>query len=317
MDVFMGCYLWDVFKSKIKNFLIIMKEKPPKALEFMQKVQRTMTRYRGKVSNSEFKASDFELIPVEVIIPNLDPVFHDYRIVNLSDIHLGQWITPQHLEGIVELANKQNPDLITITGDFVSYILDDVEEPLKRLLKLLNPKDISLAVLGNHDHWLGADRIRNILKSCNITDVSNDFFTLKRESANSEAVLHVAGVDSVMLDKHRLDLVMENIPKEGPAILLAHEPDFADVSSITGRFGLQISGHSHGGQFIIPGLGTIIRGPHFIKYPLGKYQVGDMIQYTSRGLGTNVFWFRINCPPEITIFHLKSPEVDDEKNRSE
>ncbi len=294
-----------------------MKEKPPKALEFMQKVQRTMTRYRGKVSNSEFKASDFELIPVEVIIPNLDPIFHDYRIVNLSDIHLGQWITPQHLEGIVELANKQNPDMITITGDFVSYILDDVEEPLEMLLKLLEPKDISLAVLGNHDHWLGADRIRNILKSCNITDVSNDFFTLKRESADSEAVLHVAGVDSVMLDKHRLDLVMENIPKEGPAILLAHEPDFADVSSITGRFGLQISGHSHGGQFIIPGLGTIIRGPHFIKYPLGKYQVGDMIQYTSRGLGTNVFWFRINCPPEITIFHLKSPEVDDEENRRE
>lgn len=294
-----------------------MKEKTPKALEFMQKIQRTMTKYRGKVSNSEFNASDFELIPVEIIIPDLDPLFHDYRIVNLSDIHLGQWITPHHLEGIVKLVNKQNPDMITITGDFVSYILDEVEEPLERLLKLLDPRDISLAVLGNHDHWLGADRIRNILKSCDITDVSNDVFTLKKSSNDNNAVLHIAGVDSVMLGKHRLDLVMEKIPSEGPAILLAHEPDFADVSSITGRFGLQISGHSHGGQFIIPGLGTLIRGPNFIKYPLGKYQVGDMIQYTSRGLGTNVFWFRINCPPEITIFHLKSPEVDDEQVRQE
>ncbi|MDP3034234.1 MAG: metallophosphoesterase [Methanobacteriaceae archaeon] len=294
-----------------------MKEKTPRALEFMQKIQRTMTKYRGKVSNSEFKASDFELLPVEVIIPDLDPLFHDYRIVNLSDIHLGQWITPHHLEGIVELVNQQNPDMITITGDFVSYILDEVKEPLERLLKLLYPKDISLAVLGNHDHWLGADRIRNILQNCDITDVSNDVFTLKRASADNNAVLHIAGVDSVMLGKHRLDLVMEKIPSEGPAILLAHEPDFADVSSITGRFDLQISGHSHGGQFIIPGLGTMIRGPHFIKYPLGKYQVGDMIQYTSRGLGTNVFWFRINCPPEITIFHLKSPEVDDEQVRQE
>ncbi|MDP2835539.1 MAG: metallophosphoesterase [Methanobacteriaceae archaeon] len=294
-----------------------MKEKTPRALEFMQKIQRAMTRYRGKVGNSEFKASDFELIPVEVIIPDLDPLFHDYRIVNLSDIHLGQWITPHHLEGIVELVNNQNPDMITITGDFVSYILNEVEKPLERLLKLLNPKDISLAVLGNHDHWLGADRIRNILQNCDITDVSNDVFTLKRASADNNAVLHLAGVDSVMLGKHRLDLVMEKIPSEGPAILLAHEPDFADVSSITGRFDLQISGHSHGGQFVIPGLGTMIRGPHFIKYPLGKYQVGDMIQYTSRGLGTNVFWFRINCPPEITIFHLKSPEVDDEQVRQE
>jgi predicted MPP superfamily phosphohydrolase len=289
-----------------------MDEKTPRAMEFRQKIQRAMTRYRHKVKNSEFKPSDFELIPVEVIIPNLDPIFHNYRIVNLSDIHLGQWITPHHLEGIIELVNEQKPDMVTITGDFVSYILDEVEEPLEKSLKLLKPRDISLAVLGNHDHWLGAEKIRNILEKCSVNDVSNDVFTLKREINGENAILHVAGVDSVMLDKHRLDLVMEKIPSHGPAILLAHEPDFADISSITGRFGLQISGHSHGGQFIIPGLGTIVRGPHFIKYPLGKYQVGDMVQYTSRGLGTNVFWFRINCPPEITIFHLKSPEVHDE-----
>lgn len=287
-----------------------MNEKTPRAMEFRQKIQRTMTRYRHKVRNSEFKPSDFELIPVEVIIPNLDPIFHNYRIVNLSDIHLGQWITPDHLEGIIDLVNKQNPDMVTITGDFVSYILDEVEEPLEKSLKRLSPRDITLAVLGNHDHWLGAEKIRIILKNCSVTDVSNDIFSLNKEINGKKATLHVAGVDSVMLDKHRLDLVMEKIPNDGPAILLAHEPDFADVSSITGRFGLQISGHSHGGQFIIPGLGTIIRGPHFIKYPLGKYQVGDMVQYTSRGLGTNIFWFRINCPPEITIFHLKSPEVN-------
>jgi predicted MPP superfamily phosphohydrolase len=60
-------------------------------------------------------------------------------------------------------------------------------------------------------------------------------------------------------------------------------------------------------------MGTFIRGPHFIKYPIGKYMVKDMMQYTSRGLGTNVFWFRINCPPEITIFKLKSPYITEEK----
>jgi predicted MPP superfamily phosphohydrolase len=203
---------------------------------------------------------------------------------------------------VVDLINNQKPDAITITGDFVSYILEEVAEDLEVALKKLNPKEISIAVLGNHDHWMGADKIREILKKCNIIDASNDVYTLKR----GEAQLHIAGVDSVMLNKHRLDLVIEKLPEEGPAILLAHEPDFADVSSSTGRFSLQISGHSHGGQFIIPGLGTFIRGPHFIKYPHGKYQVGDMVQYTSRGLGTNIFWFRINCDPEITIFKLKS-----------
>ncbi len=277
-----------------------MKEEEPKGLKYMQKVQRGMTRWREKVVTTKFNHGDFRVEEVEVIIPSLDREFDGYRLANISDIHLGQWITAEHLEGVVSLVNQEKPDSITITGDFVSYILEDVKEDLESSLKLLKPKDESFAVLGNHDHWLGAGQIRSILQASNIIDVSNDVYTMFRK----KAALHIAGVDSVMLGRHRLDQVMEKLPEEGPAILLAHEPDFADVSSTTGRFSLQISGHSHGGQFLIPGLGTFIRGPHFIKYPVGKYQVGNMTQYTSRGLGTNIFWLRINCPPEITMFTL-------------
>lgn len=273
-------------------------------LKYMQKVQRGMTHWRNKIGNPEFNHKDFQLEHVEVTIPGLDPSFHNYSLANISDIHLGQLITPKHLDGVIDILNKEKPDSVTITGDFVSYILDDVADDLENSLKRLKPKEFSIAVLGNHDHWLDADQIRGILDRCNIIDVSNDFFTIYR----NEAPLHIAGVDSVMLGMNRLDLVMEKLPEKGPAILLAHEPDFADISSSTGRFSLQISGHSHGGQFLIPGLGTFIRGPHFFKYPAGKYMVGDMVQYTSRGLGTNVFWLRINCDPEITIFKLKCPE---------
>jgi predicted MPP superfamily phosphohydrolase len=279
-----------------------MKDDKLKYKRFRVKMQRSMTDLRNKYLNPEFNADDFQVEHVEVDMPGLSSLFDDYRIVNISDIHLGQWLTPKHLEGVVDMVNQQEPDMVAITGDFVSYILDDVAEDLESSLKELKPNELSVAILGNHDHWLGADKIRKILSDCDIMDVSNDVLTIKRE----EAQLHIAGVDSVMLNKHRLDLVMEKLPDEGPAILLAHEPDFADISSTTGRFSLQISGHSHGGQFVIPGLGTIIRGPHFIKYPHGKYQVNDMVQYTSRGLGTNVFWFRINCDPEITVFTLKS-----------
>ncbi|MDI6643757.1 MAG: metallophosphoesterase [Methanobacteriaceae archaeon] len=281
------------------------KESEPKALKYRQKMQNSMDRARSKIGRHKFKSEDFEIVTIKVTIPDLSPEFHNYRIVNIADIHLGQWLTPVRLDGVINLINNENPELVTITGDFVSYEIDGVLDDLNRCLKKLNPKDISLAVLGNHDHWLGADKIRNVLKKSNIIDVSNNVFTLKKKGS----VLHIAGVDSVMLNKHRLDKVMNLIPEKGPAILLAHEPDFADISSTTGRFSLQISGHSHGGQFIIPGMGTFIRGPHFIKYPVGKYKVGDMVQYTSRGLGTNVFWFRINCPPEITVFILKSPEI--------
>lgn len=284
-----------------------MKEKNPGALKYMQKVQRGMNRWRDKIGNPEFNRQDFQVEEVEVIIPSLNPVYEGYRLANISDIHLGQWITAEHLEGVMGLVNQEKPDSVTITGDFISYILDDFAEDLESALKMLKPRDNTFAVLGNHDHWLGAEKIRNILNKCNIIDLSNDVSTLCRR----KAPLHIAGVDSVMLEKHRLDLVMDKLPEDGPAILLAHEPDFADISSTTGRFTLQISGHSHGGQFLIPGLGTFIRGPHFVKYPVGKYQVGDMVQYTSRGLGTNVFWFRINCPPEITMFTLKCTEDND------
>ncbi len=278
--------------------------KKPKGMVLRQKLQRFLTRHREKVGSGIFRPHDFEIKEIEVPVKNLDPLFHNYTIVHLTDIHLGQWITPCHLKGIIELVNDQDPDMVALTGDYVSYLLEGYEEDLIHCLTNLEPSDASLAVLGNHDHWLGAAKIRNILKNSGVIDVSNQIYTLNREGAS----LHVAGLDSVMLNQHRLDEVMDKIPKLGPAILMVHEPDFADISSATGRFSLQLSGHSHGGQFTIPGWeDTIIRGPHFKKYPSGEYQVGDMTQYTSRGVGTNVFWFRINCPPEISIITLKSP----------
>jgi len=89
----------------------------------------------------------------------------------------------------------------------------------------------------------------------NIIELENDVYTLKR----GNATLHIAGVDSITLDKHDLNAVLKKLPPLGPAILLAHEPDFADVSAATGRFSLQLSGHSHGGQMVIPWLGTPFR----------------------------------------------------------
>jgi len=283
-----------------------MKETPLpdlKNFRVRKKLQIAMSKSMEKIGMHEFDSCHFEVVPIDIIIPGLDPVFDKFSIAHITDIHLGQWISTERLKGVMGLVNEQNPDIVAITGDFVSYAIDHLVEDLTDCLKMLEPNDISLAVLGNHDHWLGADKIREVLKNSSILDISNDVYTLK----HNDAMMHFAGVDSITLDKHRLDLVMDKLPESGPAILLAHEPDFADISSTTGRFSLQISGHSHGGQFIIPGIGTFIRGSNFLKYPAGKYQVGEMVQYTNRGLG-NVFWLRINCPPEITIFNLKSQE---------
>jgi uncharacterized protein len=117
--------------------------------------------------------------------------------------------------------------------------------------------------------------------------------------------LHIGGVDDVWAGRDRLNEVLAALPTNGAAILLAHEPDFADTSSATGRFDLQLSGHSHGGQIHIPLMKRVLP-PLAYKYPLGQYQVGSMIQYTNRGLGSSGIPIRFNCRPEITIFTLNS-----------
>mgnify|MGYP001228289117 CR=1 FL=1 len=281
-----------------------MKETNPhiRALYLRQKMQTAMSGVRDKLGIHEFDARDFEIVPVTVKIKGLAPEFNNYKIAHISDIHLGQWISAKRIEGVVNLVNKQKPDLVAITGDSVSYVVNEPILDMLRHLKNLKPNDATLAVLGNHDHWIGADEIRNVMAETGIIELENDVYTIKR----GDAQLNIAGIDSVTLDKHDLNAVLEKLPESGPAILLAHEPDFADVSAATGRFSLQLSGHSHGGQMIIPGLGTPFRGSEFRKYPLGRYDVGDMVQYTNRGLGTNVFWIRINCPPEITMLNLQS-----------
>ncbi|WP_299521867.1 metallophosphoesterase [uncultured Methanobrevibacter sp.] len=288
-----------------------MDNNKPSVLKVRQGLQEFMTQSREISFGTEFSKEYFDLVNVDIELNNLDLAFNNYKIVNLTDIHIGQWLTPEYLDGVVDYVNTLKPDMITLTGDYVSYILEGYEEDLKNSFKKLKAKDSKLAVLGNHDHWLGAKEIRNILKKANVKDLSNDVYTLKKSGKkdNEEKLLNIGGVDSYTVGADDLNCVLNKLPQEGPAILLAHEPDFAKISSETKRFGLQISGHSHGGQFIIPGTNiTPFRGPKSTKYPVGKYKVNNMIQYTSRGLGTNMFWMRINCKPEITQFNLKSRE---------
>ena len=278
---------------------ILVNERPP-AMMIRQGFQTFMTQTRGP---TKFKPELFDLVNVNVKINDLPFTFHNYRIINLTDIHLGQWISPEYLNGVADYVNSLNPDMITLTGDYVSYILEGYEDDLLDSFKKLKAKDGKYAVLGNHDHWAGAEEIRKILKKSNIVDLSNDVFTIEKDGEK----LNISGVDSLTVGADDLDKVLEKLPHDGASILLVHEPDFAKISSKTNRFDLQMSGHSHGGQLVIPGVKTTpFRCSYSIKYPVGAYKVNNMIQYTSKGLGTNSFWIRVNCKPEITQFYLKT-----------
>jgi uncharacterized protein len=239
---------------------------------------------------------------VSLALPRMPRAFDGYRLAQFSDVHMGGWMDRQKLADVVRTVNSLKPDLIAITGDFVTRHPEQSAEDLVAGLKPLSAPDGVVAVLGNHDYSSDSSIIRQVLEESGIIDVNNGVHTLRR----GRALFHVAGVDDVWHKRARLEQVLEELPAEGGAMLLAHEPDFADVSAATGRFDLQISGHSHGGQVILPFVGPL-RLPHLgRKYPLGLYRVEQMLQYTNRGVGMVNPYVRFNCRPEITLFTLRA-----------
>ncbi|MBL1209558.1 metallophosphoesterase [Geminocystis sp. GBBB08] len=277
---------------------------------------------------------------IELNLPNLSQEFDGWKIVQVSDIHLSQWMTKKRLENIVNLINKQTPDIVVLTGDFfshnrtyshridrtpISYInknlsfvkriirktglyKSDFEErslkkdkqTLTKTLSQLKPRYQSFSVLGNHDYGTDVNLVEQGLKDANIINLKNDVYTIKQNNEN----LNIVGIDDVMFRKDNLNLILEKLPKTGVNILLVHEPDFATKSADTDRFEVQLSGHSHGGQVSIPFLGTPFLPPYGEIYVDGLYKVKNMIQYTNRGVGMAYPYIRFNCRPEITIFTL-------------
>ena len=268
-------------------------------------IQLNLAILMSALGRDRFQEDDFEIVDLPLEISDLAAEFDGYRIVQITDLHLGHWLSPERLDGVVQLVNEQEPDLVVMTGDFVSYVLKGITERMIKAFSELNPKEATLAVQGNHDHWMGPENIRAIFRASGVLELANDVYTIQR----GEATLHIAGVDDITVGAHDLESVLAKLPLDGTAILLAHEPDYADTSAQTGRFALQLSGHSHGGQIVLPKIGALLRGPGFFKYPNGLYKVQEMLQYTNRGVGTHVFRVRYNCPPEITVITLK-PEND-------
>jgi predicted MPP superfamily phosphohydrolase len=267
-------------------------------------VEPGMARLARQLNPPIVRPGWVELKHVSLALPRLAPEFHGYRLVQISDLHTDISLTRAHLANVVELINRQQPDLVAITGNFVSYEVRPHLKDLIATLSQLKSRDATVAILGNHDYWTEVDLIRQALVHSGIIDLNNSVYTLRR----GEARLYIAGVDDFWEDQARLDQVLAQLPATGAAILLAHEPDFADISAATHRFDLQLSGHSHGGQVIVPFWGPLVAPPYGLKYPVGCYRVGQMWLYTNRGLGESSIRLRLNCRPEITVFTLEAEQ---------
>ncbi len=269
-------------------------------------------------------------------IRDLPPALHGLRLVQLSDFHFdGQRLTESRLIDAIRTSNQLRPDLILLTGDYVT----DSPAPIFQLLPHLENLSSTYgtyAVLGNHDNYYPDSRstITRALSSSNIHVMWDQVTYLWNHS------LALVGLSDYWWPGFDPAPVMQPIPQETPRIVLSHNPDSANVLRRY-RVDLQLSGHTHGGQVIVPGLGPIVKGIKKVRkcsskrvrrwLPLitkncdkvvqhwewaqGLHAVGDNILYVNRGLGTH--WpGRFFCPPEVTLLTLASVRLETQRSNA-
>ena len=258
-----------------------------------------------------FEANRPRLVSIEVPLSRVDEAWDGFRIAQLSDFHYDEYFSVVPLRKAIEMVDRLRPDLIVLTGDFVTSplkvpggawtrIATEIE-PCAQWLSRLHPPAGMLAVLGNHDVDTNAVQVVDVLESHAIPVLRNRSIALERAGKR----LWLAGVDDVLEGKPDLQRALSGIPSTEPVILLAHEPDYADYVA---RYSvdLQLSGHSHGGQIRLPLIGPPYLPTLGRKYPWGLRRIGALTLYTNCGIGTIRVPMRLNCPPEVTLITLRA-----------
>jgi len=231
-----------------------------------------------------------------------------FTIALLSDFHYDPYFSIHPISRAVRLVNDLHPDLIALTGDFVSvpWFGDPAKgasaaEPCARLLQQLKAPHGRWAVLGNHDVFSNPDRVTDALQKAGIPVLANQSVAVERDGER----FWLTGLDDVLGGAADLQGALHNVPAGEATVLLVHEPDYADhVASYP--VDLQLSGHSHGGQIKFPFIRPLYLPELAKKYIWGLYKIRELTLYTNAGIGTVEVPMRVNCLPEITLFTLRA-----------
>ncbi len=241
---------------------------------------------------------------IELRFPDLPQAFDGFRIVQISDLHVSSTIKRKYVERVVRMANEQKPDMVALTGDIIDGKLSDLRSDVEPLANL-SPKGQVYFITGNHEYYSGAPEWLVHFKAQGFHVLENSHLTIERGGAK----MMVAGVldpASRMLGaEYGSDA--EKALREGKGgsgaafkVLLAHNPKIAPLAAPLG-FDLQLSGHTHAGQFFPWTLVTrIVHAPHFA----GLSRDGKMQVYVSAGTGTWGPPVRLGTIPELTVLKL-------------
>ena len=241
----------------------------------------------------------FQINHYDIPVAGLAPEFDGFSIVHLTDLHYGFLMPLVIIRHLIRKANGLKKDVIVCTGDYVhehnrTRQIDTVWPELIRL----RATDGVYSVLGNHDHWANSVRSLDWLARSG-QDVRHRAVPITRKSQR----LWIGGAGDFWEDEPGIDRAFSAVPPGETKILLAHNPDTIDTAFHT-RIDLVISGHTHGGQIILPFWGPPILPVINKRYSSGLIRTADTTLFISRGLGWAILPLRLNCLPEIAVLRL-------------
>lgn len=237
----------------------------------------------------------------EFFLPDLHPAHDGLKIAQLTDIHVGRATPARRVRAAVAQANDFSPDLVVMTGDYLSHHERGLHLVREQLRGLAGPV---LAVLGNHDHWVDASGASRVLRGLGYEVLRNQNTSLELRGEP----LTVIGIDDLVTRSTDVARAFHGAC-EGSRLVLAHVPRTAEYL-LHYRASLCLAGHTHGGHVNIPGLTPAIMRSLREHYIAGRFHVQRTQLYVSRGIGGAVMPFRLNAPPEVTLITLRSAHPD-------
>lgn len=235
----------------------------------------------------------------QIRVRRLPAELDGFRIVHLSDIHHSPFTSRQQIERAVETASRLQPDIIALTGDYISHDRE-YAAPCAELLGRLRARHGVFAVLGNHDHWTDAPLITDLFRAEGITVLINQGMRFEKNGAS----FWLAGVDDTMVGLEDLPLALAGSRHEEMKLVLAHNPIILRRAARAG-VDLVLSGHTHGGQVSLRSEKNASGRPRR-RLLKGLARQGNTQIYVTRGLGTVVLPVRFGCPPEVSLLELRS-----------
>ena len=237
----------------------------------------------------------FEVVRVRAELAGLQAPL---RIAWLTDLHHGEFVRTPSVRAWVDAALREAPDLVLLGGDLVDQTpgADPDAELFAQLARLQAPLGV-WAVAGNHDHgrYRGIGPYVARLEGAGIAVLVN-------RGAPVRPDLHLAGLDDYRNGRPDLDATLGDRPATGATLLLSHNPDV--LPEVPTDVGLTLSGHTHGGQVVLPGVGALYTSSQYGDRFLAGWVAGPARGYVSHGLGVTSLPLRVNCPAELTILDL-------------